>query len=230
MALVWYVTSWDANVELVHGECLSVYQTFQFFNEVLHGWYSTQSNVHNKRDRGDLFTRDVTKVATTWSHPCIEHTTGKVDSQRSVLYCNIIQTFSGTHTAFKYLSIHLQLPYLQTQIRTRTKSRKGFLQISVCLYVCAIHTHTQTHTQTAGHLLKVGLIMQFFRSRCTTTTNIFWYKLLIPCPFNTFTAIVDLSRFNNSCLKSPASTLVDPTFQSRALRSFSLNQLRNPSL
>ena len=47
---------------------------------------------------------------------------------------------------------------------------------------------------------------------------------------NTFTAIVDLSRFNNSCLKSPASTLVDLTFQSRALRSFSLNQLRNLSL
>ena len=48
--------------------------------------------------------------------------------------------------------------------------------------------------------------------------------------FNTFTAIVDLSRFNNSCLKSPASTLVDLTFQSRALRSFSLNHLRNLSL
>ena len=48
--------------------------------------------------------------------------------------------------------------------------------------------------------------------------------------FNTFPAIVDLSRFNNSCLKSPASTLVDLTFQSRALRSFSLNQLRNLSL
>ena len=47
---------------------------------------------------------------------------------------------------------------------------------------------------------------------------------------NTFTAIVDLSRFNNSFLKSPASTLVDLTFQSRALRSFSLNQLRNLSL
>ena len=47
---------------------------------------------------------------------------------------------------------------------------------------------------------------------------------------NTFPAIVDLSRFNNSCLKSPASTLVDLTFQSRALRSFSLNQLRNLSL
>ena len=47
---------------------------------------------------------------------------------------------------------------------------------------------------------------------------------------NTFTAIVELSRFNNSCLKSPASTLVDLTFQSRMLRSFSLNQLRNLSL
>ena len=47
---------------------------------------------------------------------------------------------------------------------------------------------------------------------------------------NTFTAIVDLSRFNNSCLKSPASTLVHLNFQSRALRSFSLNQLRNLSL
>ena len=49
-------------------------------------------------------------------------------------------------------------------------------------------------------------------------------------PINTFTAIVDLTRFNNSCLKSPASTLVDLTFQSRALHSFSLNQLRNLSL
>ena len=47
---------------------------------------------------------------------------------------------------------------------------------------------------------------------------------------NTFTAIVDLSRFNNSCLKSPTSTLVDLTFQSRTLRSFSLNQPRNLSL
>jgi len=47
---------------------------------------------------------------------------------------------------------------------------------------------------------------------------------------NTFTAIVDLSRFNNSCLKLPASTLVDLTFESHALRSFSLNQLRNLSL
>ena len=57
------------------------------------------------------------------------------------------------------------------------------------------------------------------------------WHLFIGIPvINTFTAIVDLSRFNNSCLKSPASTLVNVTFQSRALRSFSLNQLRNLSL
>ena len=55
-------------------------------------------------------------------------------------------------------------------------------------------------------------------------------KLQIYAYLNTFTAIVDLSRFNNSCLKSPASTLVDLTFQSRTFRSFSLNQLRNLSL
>jgi len=47
---------------------------------------------------------------------------------------------------------------------------------------------------------------------------------------NTFTATVDLSRLNNSCLKSPALTLVDLIFQSRTLRSFSLNQLRDLSL
>jgi hypothetical protein len=39
---------------------------------------------------------------------------------------------------------------------------------------------------------------------------------------NTSTAIFDLSRFNNSYLKSPASTLVNLIFQ---LPSFSLNQL-----
>ena len=48
---------------------------------------------------------------------------------------------------------------------------------------------------------------------------------------NTFVAnYLNTQGLNNSCLKSPASTLVDLTFQSRALRSFSLNQLRNLSL
>ena len=48
---------------------------------------------------------------------------------------------------------------------------------------------------------------------------------------NTFAAsYLNTQGLNNSCLKSPASTLVDLTFQSRALRSFSLNQLHNLSL
>ena len=48
---------------------------------------------------------------------------------------------------------------------------------------------------------------------------------------NTFAAsYLNTQGLNNSCLKSPASTLVDLTFQSRALRSFILNQLRNLSL
>ena len=48
---------------------------------------------------------------------------------------------------------------------------------------------------------------------------------------NTFAAsYLNTQGLNNSCLKSSASTLVDLTFQSRALRSFSLNQLRNLSL
>ena len=62
---------------------------------------------------------------------------------------------------------------------------------------------------------------------------VYFYSLFndaVSIAVNTFTAIVNLSRFNNSCLKSPTSTLVDLTFQSRALRSFSLNQLRNLSL
>ena len=48
---------------------------------------------------------------------------------------------------------------------------------------------------------------------------------------NTFAAsYLNTQGLNNSCLKSPASTLVDLSFQSRPLRSFSLNQLRNLSL
>ena len=48
---------------------------------------------------------------------------------------------------------------------------------------------------------------------------------------NTFAAsYLNTQGLNNLRLKSPASTLVDLTFQSRALRSFSLNQLRNLSL
>ena len=69
---------------------------------------------------------------------------------------------------------------------------------------------------------------------CIKVKRLAWVEHLVRMnsdrTLNTFTAIVDLSRFNNSCLKSPASILVDLTFQLRALRYFSLNQLRNLSL
>jgi hypothetical protein len=68
VALVWYVTSWHLNVELVHGEFLSVSQTFHCLNEALRGWYSRQSNDH-KRNHTDFCTCCVSTVATTWSHP-----------------------------------------------------------------------------------------------------------------------------------------------------------------
>ena len=63
-------------------------------------------------------------------------------------------------------------------------------------------------------------LMHFFIHQCISLLSY----------INTFTAIDDLSRFNNSRLKLPASTLVDLTFQPRTLRSFSLNQLRDLSL
>ena len=57
------------------------------------------------------------------------------------------------------------------------------------------------------------------------------FKKVTICDVDTFAAsFLNTQGLNNSCLKSPASTLVDLTFQSRALRSFSLNQLCNLSL
>jgi hypothetical protein len=46
--------------------------------------------------------------------------------------------------------------------------------------------------------------------------------MLLVTTLNTFPAIVDLSRFDNSYLNLPASTLVDLIFQ---LPSFCVNQL-----
>ena len=96
------------------------------------------------------------------------------------------------------------------------------------------HTNNVYNSVTAVYYIK-DLSCVFCSAIYKTTvkylTPIFLGGVLIICfIINTFTAIVDLSRFNNSRLKSPASTLVDLTFQSRALRSFSLNQLRNLSL
>ena len=72
----------------------------------------------------------------------------------------------------------------------------------------------------------LGSLNYFFKGSVTNVVELF--KVLI---INTFAAsYLNTQGLNNSCLKSPASTLVDLTFQSRTLRSFSLNQLRNLSL
>jgi hypothetical protein len=64
-------------------------------------------------------------------------------------------------------------------------------------------------------------LMHVFSFSLTNEQNILLkIKLLLIFPtFNTFTVKVDHSQFNNSCLRLPASTLVDIIFQSR---SFSL--------
>jgi len=66
------------------------------------------------------------------------------------------------------------------------------------------------------------LVWKYFSSYSRRIlTNSLWICLIF-IYLNTFTAIVDLGRFNNSCLKSPVSTLVDLIFLSH---SFSLNKL-----
>ena len=116
--------------------------------------------------------------------------------------------------------------------------------VCVCVCMCVVrskqftphHTHTHTHltrNYIYGHIYQDFIITHYYMVFCHLMIHDFsQHDLLTPWRWriNSFTAIVDLSRFNNSCLKSPASTLVDVTFQSRALRSFSLNQLRNLSL
>ena len=71
----------------------------------------------------------------------------------------------------------------------------------------------------------------FCKSRKSQDTNMVPAHIWTNEYINTFAAsYLNTQGLNNSCLKSPASTLFDLIFQSRALRSFSLNQLRNLSL
>ena len=73
--------------------------------------------------------------------------------------------------------------------------------------------------------------LEFTESRKLFQHTAMGTKCVLYSSFNTFAAsYLNTQGLNNSCLKSPASTLVDLTFQSGALRSFSLNQLCNLSL
>ena len=108
------------------------------------------------------------------------------------------------HKQVRHLICAVQPSSFQVQ-RSRLKANGCYwLRVSI-----ALSLHLNWRNQWAGTVVSI-------------TDN---SRVIIP--LNTFTAIVDLSRFNNSCLKSPASTLVDLIFQSR---SFSFNQLRDLSL
>ena len=81
------------------------------------------------------------------------------------------------------------------------------------------------------NLFIISFIIMVWSSQPSLHMLLCFYTWHIYSYINTFAAsYLNTQGLNNSCLKSPESTLVDVTFQSRALRSFSLNQLRNLSL
>jgi hypothetical protein len=75
----WWLLSgvWHPGISMLNWSTVNVSQCLKHPTdlEVLHGWYSRQSNDHNSRNHTDFCTCHVPKVATIWSHPCIEHTT-----------------------------------------------------------------------------------------------------------------------------------------------------------
>ena len=90
-----------------------------------------------------------------------------------------------------------------------------------------------THIQEESEVFLLQLVvLTFFLRMRILKKNATTYKQSNNKPsINTFAAsYLNTQGLNNSYLKSPASTLVDLTFQSRARRYFSLNQLRNLSL
>jgi hypothetical protein len=96
------------------------------------------------------------------------------------------------------------------------------LFVNICVSFVLLSVHLYRHHKLC---CCAGVLSAEYVFMCVCTS--IWYKtgtryLQIPLIVNTFTAIVDLSRFHNSCLKLPASTLVDLIIQSC---SFSLNQL-----
>ena len=102
------------------------------------------------------------------------------------------------------------------------------------IYVCEYNSKATVNAPVIynkNKLVKaVYRLMTAFSENVTKRINKLSVKFEVSL-VNTFAAsYLKNQGLNNSCLKSPASTLVDLTFQSRALRSFSLNQLRNLSL
>ena len=114
---------------------------------------------------------------------------------------------------------------------------------NVC-YCCLISVRTETHWQVYWRcqisykfITTVLMVLQQREERQDKINRHLFFLAslhcalakcypMLPTTVNTFAAsYLKNQGLNNSCLKSPASTLVDLTFQPHALRSFSLNQL-----
>ena len=121
----------------------------------------------------------------------------------------ILYTFNPRHTLYHTRGI---LP----------SSRRIMIFYLNITHYLSLHIRTLMHRHTLLQTTSdwIQPILQQVNSDCTEDISL--SRGTSPPPHNTFTAIVDRSRFNNSCLKLPASTLVDLIFHSR---SFSLNQL-----
>ena len=126
-----------------------------------------------------------------------------------------ICAFCGVRTEFFYViytNVSLHMVNMQST------------QLSCCVRAGNNRKYMQCRTSSEFTTLLLFSLTKIFTTEVKQSQYLF-------CYFNTFTAsYLNTQGLNNSCLKSPTSTLVDLTFQSRALRSFSLNQLRNLSL
>ena len=147
------------------------------------------------------------------------------------------------------LSTYFPQEYVRAPVTDRGKSRALCHNSSwkseqwMCRYTCKMvgGVHAGQCTQVRLSLVKENYHIKWsYNLFIKVLSQTYCSNLLFEQAFvvrshsavNTFTAsYLNTQGLNNSCLKSPASTLVDHvTFQSRALRSFSLNQLRNLSL
>ena len=153
------------------------------------------------------------------------------------------------------LFLPLQNQICPSSIRSNISSAK--IPFCCCLMPCSLVSYLQTHKcyllcpsslfySSYGWLSRWVLMVYWQpepRNSCKLRINIPICNSLVKTTrlllswetryFNVNTSAasyLNTQGLNNSCLKSPASTLVDLTFQSRSLRSFSLNQLRNLSL
>ena len=168
-------------------------------------WYHCMFNVryHKQCDTIACSTYDVT------SHVISLHSQYTISQTR---YCGYEVMISGIENRWIYVTVSTAVT-LQWGTIPNTNCGSFTLDSNFSLikfypvHICALASLYQTNTNKCTHTLSNHQFINTFAASYLNTQGL-----------------------NNWCLKSPASTLVDLTFQSRALRSFSLNQLRNLSL